>query len=138
MILFEMFDEPAELSLMDALRDFLPMAVEYLDLSSLPKINLVTNVGQTEHPTFGKFINDVNVIQVNIENRNPNDILRTLAHELTHYSQGVNGMLDHTSGDTGSAEENEANAVAGIIMRNFNQQYPKYLRLAPVIIEKHL
>lgn len=137
MILFEMFDEPAELTLIDALRDFLPIAVELLELTSLPKINLVSNVGQTEHPTFGKFINDAKVIQVNIENRNPNDILRTLAHELTHYAQGINGMLNDASGNTGSAEENEANAVAGIIMRNFNQQYPKYLRLAPVVIEKH-
>jgi hypothetical protein len=49
------------------------------------------------------------------------DILRTLAHELVHRKQDEDGRLDITSGETGSEIENEANAQAGILLRNFGK-----------------
>jgi Zn-dependent peptidase ImmA (M78 family) len=58
-------------------------------------------------------------------NRHPNDILRTIAHELVHYKQDTEHRLEPDSGTTGSPEENQANAVAGIVMRHFNKQYPE-------------
>jgi hypothetical protein len=43
MNLFEMFDPngPNKPSLIDALRDFLPLAIKYLKLNHIPKIKLV-------------------------------------------------------------------------------------------------
>ena len=38
-----------------------------------------------------------------------------------------------SAGDTGSPEENEANAMAGVIMRHFNKRYPEYLSIKPII-----
>jgi hypothetical protein len=35
---------------------------------------------------------------------------------------------------TGSTEEDEANAEAGVIMRKFNQQFPQYMELKPIIL----
>jgi Zn-dependent peptidase ImmA (M78 family) len=81
------------------------------------------------------YVNGKNVLYVALVNRHPNDILRTIAHELTHYRQDTQHQLDDTSGETGSPEENEANAMAGVIMRHFNKKYPQYLKDRPVIAE---
>jgi hypothetical protein len=56
------------------------------------------------------------------------DILRTLAHELTHYRQHerLGKKMPDDAGRTGSPYENEANAEAGIIMRHFQNRYPEF------------
>jgi len=58
-------------------------------------------------------------------NRNLADVLRTLAHELIHHKQNLDGVLDENSGETGSEHENQANAKAGILMRNYGRKNPK-------------
>lgn len=123
-----------EPTLIDALRDFFPVAMQHLDLDHLPRITFVQEVTGQRAPTFGKFMNAENTIFVDIENRHPNDILRTLAHELVHYRQQLDGQLDDRSGETGSPIENEANATAGVIMREFNKKYPEYLDMQPVVL----
>ena len=133
--LFEELEGPPEPTLIDALRDFLPLAMRHLNIKKLPKITFVKAVDDSHVPTFGRFNNDEKVIFVDIENRHPNDIIRTLAHELTHYAQGEHGKLDVDSWQTGSTVENDANAQAGVIMRKFNTKYPQYLKLKPVMFE---
>lgn len=111
---------------------FLPIAMRYIGLTSLPKMNFESHVEDTQQPTFGKYENGSHVLHVSLMNRHPNDILRTIAHELVHYKQDTEHQLDSDSGRTGSPVENEANAVAGIVMRHFNKQYPQYLSSKPV------
>jgi len=134
MNLYEMFDNSKELTLVDALRDFLPLAVQELNLTTVPRIKLARNLHDTHVPTFGRYQNEPEVITVDIENRHPVDILRTIAHEMVHFGQDVDDRLDGESWHTGSAEENEANAVAGVIMRKFNSEYPQYLSMKPVLL----
>ena len=62
-------------------------------------------------------------IHVLIKDRALVDILRSIAHEMVHYKQHLNDELTCSSGETGSEHENEANAVAGVIMRNFQDLY---------------
>jgi hypothetical protein len=114
---------------------FLPLAMHYLKIKSLPKMIFKKHIADTKQPTFGMYVNGENVLYVALVNRHPNDILRTIAHELTHYRQDTEHQLTDTSGETGSPEENEANAMAGIIMRHFNKKYPEYLSDRPVIAE---
>jgi hypothetical protein len=134
--LFEDLEGPPEPTLIDALGDFLPLAIKHLELKKLPKIKLLDEI-ETEHmPSFGKFSNDDRTIHLGIKNRHPNDILRTLAHELTHYAQGQRDELDSGSGATGSPEEDQANAEAGVIMREFNGKFPQYMELKPIMLEK--
>lgn len=112
---------------------FLRFSAKALNLKSLPKINWTTStIVPAQHPTFGSFLNDKKVINVSIVNRHPLDIMRTLAHELVHYKQFLNGQLDAHSGDTGSNEENEAHAKAGVIMRHFDRAYPNLFKSSPV------
>ena len=113
-------------------KKFLPLAMEVLELDSLPKMVFATKVDETEQPTFGLYSNGDRVLKVALLNRHPNDILRTVAHELTHYKQDINNELNNDSGDTGSDHENEANATAGVIMRHFNKLYPEYLKSQPL------
>jgi hypothetical protein len=117
-----------------ALRDFLPIAVKVLKLKQIPKIVLKKELHNTNVPTFGRFTNEEKVVYCVINNRHPNDILRTLAHEMVHYAQDENHELSAGSWHTGSPIENEAHEKAGVIMRHFNTEFPKYLKAAPIVL----
>jgi hypothetical protein len=109
---------------------FLPIAMKELKITTLPSIKPAKTLKVHDHQaTFGRFLNGDVKIELAIANRHPIDVLRTLAHELTHYKQFLAKELDHNSGETGSPQENEAHAIAGIIMRNFNKQYPNLIKL---------
>jgi hypothetical protein len=93
-----------------------------LDLSELPDIELVDEPTVGSGSSFGEF-ND-NQIRVVAAGRHPMDVMRTLSHELVHWKQRISGQdLD---GSDGSETENQANALAGIIMRKFGKMYPEY------------
>lgn len=138
MNLYEMFDETRELTFVDALRAFLPIAMSHLGLEKLPTIHLRKDLKTQHVPSFGQFTNNDNVINVDIENRHPNDVLRTLAHELTHYWQNTQNMLGAESWRTGSPDEDQANAEAGVIMRKFNKSHPEFMRLKPIVINQQV
>ena len=120
---------------LSVMRDLLPIAIRVLKLKSLPKIKLVDHTGQ-DRPTFGYFDHEQNIVYLAIRDRHPNDIARTLSHELVHCGQHGRQGLDSESGRTGSREENEANAQAGVIMRLFNQQHPQYFLKPSININK--
>lgn len=107
--------------------DFMGHAKEHLRLQELPKVELVNNkrVAQ-ENASFGGYYPGEKTIRVNIAGRHPVDILRTLAHEMVHYRQDMNGELDDVAmaGETGSTCENEANSEAGVMMRNYGRAKP--------------
>jgi hypothetical protein len=111
---------------------FLPIAMRYIGLKTLPKMEFEAHIDDDRQPTFGRYVNGEHVLHVALMNRHPNDILRTIAHELTHYKQDNEHQLDSESGRTGSPIENEAHATAGIVMRHFNKQYPEYLNSKPI------
>jgi hypothetical protein len=128
------FDNPKD-TFVEMFRKFLPIAMEIIGLPSLPKIVFEKEIYSPSQPTFGQYINNEHILYVGLSNRHPNDILRTVAHELVHYKQDLLDQLNDMSGATGSPEENQANAVAGMVMRNFNKQYPEYLKTKPIIAE---
>lgn len=74
--------------------------------------------------SFGKYTPETNELRVVATNRNLADVLRTLAHELKHNEQRIKGLLKPDSSNTGSEVENEANAFAGVTMREFGEKYP--------------
>jgi hypothetical protein len=60
-------------------------------------------------------------ITIVVSDRHQMDIMRTLAHELVHCKQLLSCQPD---GTTGSADENEANAMAGVLMRDWGGTNP--------------
>lgn len=118
----ENIKEDTEVDLSGTCKVFIKHCVRDLGLRRLPKIRLVQEIGQTEHPTFGVFDPETNSIRVAVRGRHIMDILRTLAHELTHHKQREQNRIKPGDGATGSDIENEANAQAGVLMRDFADQ----------------
>jgi len=87
-------------------------------------INALITDDKSKTRTFAKYNNDEQKLTVYIKNRHIGDVLRSIAHELKHHQQNLNGELNSTSGDDGSPEENAANAFAGVMMRKFGRLYP--------------
>jgi cytidyltransferase-like protein len=118
---------------MEMMERFLPLAMQELNITKLPKIKMSKHIEAHDgQATFGRFVNDDVTIYLAIADRHPNDILRTLAHELVHFKQYLDQKLNHNSGVTGSPEENEAHAIAGVIMRHYNKKYPDTLNSTPI------
>lgn len=91
----------------------------------VPKIELTYDENKAQEiKSFGQYSPDNNTILVVAVNRNLADILRTIAHELKHQKQKEDGELKPDSGDTGSQIENDANAFAGIVLRNYGKNNP--------------
>lgn len=117
MLLYE-FDNPTDL----IIKNFANFAGAKLGLAKLPKIKIKRDAEYSaDNHTFGHYDPIEHTIVLQISNRQILDILRTLAHELVHSKQRQNNELRDDSGETGSEHENQANAVAGAIMRDFAQ-----------------
>lgn len=102
---------------------FVNYACDRLNIDK-PQIKLINSPEYTqEHHSFGGYFPQEQKIHVVVHNRNMADILRTLAHELVHHMQNLNGM--ELNGEDGSNTENEANAMAGVIMREFGRENPE-------------
>lgn len=65
-------------------------------------------------------------ITVYVKDRALVDICRSIAHELVHHKQNLDGNLIDAikDGDDGSPIENEANAVAGVLIRKYGKLHP--------------
>lgn len=104
--------------------------VDYVDSyiglnNNVPEIDVdFENSDAKEMKSFGGYIPNEFRIKIVGVNRNLADVLRTLAHELVHHKQNIENRLNQNSGNTGSEEENEANSLAGIILRNFGKNNP--------------
>lgn len=92
-----------------------------LGIDELPSIELIDEPTVGGGTSFGEFSNDE--IKVVISERHPMDVMRTLAHELVHWKQKIEGL--ELDGSDGSKIENQANAVAGVIMRKFAKLHPE-------------
>lgn len=109
------------------LEAFMRFVVQRLGLDTLPKIRFSRSLDSriTTHPTFGYFDPETDEIKVSVGGRHIMDIFRTLAHELIHHKQRLQNQIDTDSGNTGSPQENQANALAGQFMRDFADLEPE-------------
>lgn len=110
----------------EVINDFIGFVNQKINLNGdVPKIKLSYDDNDArEMRSYGRYIPETNEIFVVAANRSLGDILRTIAHELIHLKQKEENRLKPNSGETGSDEENEANALAGILMREFGKNNP--------------
>lgn len=104
---------------MDKCREFVSFCRKYLKLKQPIRVKFQREL--TEHITTGCFSPNTGDINIYIKDRALIDIFRSIAHELVHQKQHEGGLLDTYSGITGSKHENQANSLAGIIMREYQQ-----------------
>ncbi len=109
------------------LLEFVRFAADHLELDKLPKFNFMFDTKRSlEHKSFGGYSPDAKHIDITVVNRHIMDVCRTLAHELVHFKQDLDEQLnDPHAGSTGSPQENEANAEAAVIMRNWGKKHPQ-------------
>lgn len=107
------------------LRDFIRYAAGEIGLKKMPRIHIHNDPewSEQEH-SFGRFEPDTHDLHINMWERHIMDVFRTTAHELAHARQHEIESLGPDAGETGSDVENEAHAVAGIIMRNWARKHP--------------
>lgn len=107
-----------------SIQHFVEYATKRLKLKEIPNITLV---GGNEYgnvkSSLGGYSPEDKSIYVATEGRLTADILRTIAHEMVHRKQDEMGMIKDSVNDgaDGSPIENQAHAVAGILMREYGR-----------------
>jgi hypothetical protein len=108
---------------LNILKDFIAFCKSELNIQTLPKISLIKDKSFVEqNRSYGEYNPQTNTVKVFSPGRNLADICRSLAHELCHHRQNELNMIYNEAGDTGTDIENDANAMAGIIMRDYGKK----------------
>ena len=119
-------DENSKTDLESTLHKFAKEIVEELGIKNPPEMIFHHGTDWTEQTgSFGQYQPDNNTLQLAVSGRHVLDIIRTMAHELTHCKQGEIGDFPDWAGETGSPWEDQANAMAGRILRGFASEKPE-------------
>jgi hypothetical protein len=102
---------------------FLGFCKEKLKINKVPNINMILH--PKENMTTGMYDPSNNKIYVRCGGRLLVDCLRSLAHEVVHHHQKERGDLENPIQDIGGPEENEANAVAGSLIKEYSYKFGK-------------
>lgn len=108
----------------DDLKRFALWVCDRLDIEVMPRIKFGTDLNDVRtRRTFGSTSEDGD-IWVHIANRNTADTMRTLCHELIHHKQFEIGTASgNMSTDQTQSIEDEANALAGRMMRDYGSEH---------------
>jgi len=98
---------------------FIQFCKDFLGIKNVPKIEKMGREWSVMNGSFGGWHPELGIAIV-CDGRHPMDWMRSLAHELVHQSQFEKGI--NLDGSTGSDCENEANALAGTIMRMWKDE----------------
>jgi hypothetical protein len=105
--------------------DFVNFAKEYLGIDDDISVGLAFE--RTPELVTTAYYDMRGDLVVYVKDRAIVDIMRSIAHELVHHKQNLEGRLVNAvkDGEDGSPIENEANSVAGIIIRKYGKIYPE-------------
>ena len=108
-----------------AVADFVNFAKEFLGITDDIKIKLAFE--RTSDLKTTAYYSMLGELVVYAKDRAIIDICRSIAHELVHHKQNLEERLVNAvkDGEDGSPIENEANAVAGIIIRKYGKLRPE-------------
>lgn len=98
---------------------FIKFVSRELKLKTLPNIKFAGSE-ENKKNAFGHSIG--NNITIRVTERHPVDVMRTIAHELVHFKQ------NHTGSYRSDSREDQANMLAGRIMRKFDVTYPNIFK----------
>lgn len=116
----------ADNSLKDVVKEFGAFVTKKLSITKPYKIHLLRNRGELK--TYADYNPNTGDIRVYVVNRSTADVLRSIGHELVHHQQLQNGKLPPPGTpipDIGGEIEDEANSVAGQMIKEFGQLKPE-------------
>ena len=105
--------------------DFVNFAKEYLKIDDDIKVALAFE--RTPDLKTTAYYDLGGLIKVYVKERAIIDVCRSIAHELVHHRQKLDGTLTdpEKNGQDGTPIENEANAIAGVIIRKYGKLHPE-------------
>lgn len=110
---------------LDGVENFSKFATDKLKIKSPFSIKLTADRNNNNIKTLAHFNNADSNCCVYSRGRNLADILRSIAHELVHKSQFENDKIKGPVQDIGGPIEDEANAVAGQLVKEFGYDNPE-------------
>jgi Zn-dependent peptidase ImmA (M78 family) len=117
-----------EHDLKEIVKEFGAFIVKKLTIKKPFKIQLTTN--REGMKTYAHYDPNSGLIKVCIKGRSKADVLRSVAHELVHHQQNQNGKLSQDPKnqipDIGGEIEDEANAVAGQLIKEFSYAHEDF------------
>lgn len=112
----------------EQIRHFMQWCRHKLKLKQeLPDIEFSDEKDSEDMHHTGYYNDQQDKLWVYTGNRNLIDILRTVAHEFTHRKQGEQGRIEPDQSYPGSPIEQEADAVAGYLMKLYGKEYPEII-----------
>ena len=121
------------------LDSFVDFCCNKLNILDKPTLKFKEPADQGEQPSFAAYAPGSKEVYVMSKNRHPMDIFRSVAHELVHHKQNEDGKLGKDiakEGATGSPTEDEANYMAGRIMRWYGKAFPSSFNMSYVTENK--
>ena len=119
-----------------SVNNFISFASDYLKLKEKPKVTLVKE--KDDDMTTACYNPNEKTIKIMTKGRRFFDIARSIAHELVHQSQHERDGAENLDGTTGSKHEDEANTIAGRIIRIYGEKNPEfYNESLSATIKKH-
>ena len=100
-------------------KKFINFCIDELDIEGEFKVKVVSDRDKYGIKTTAFYRDNSKESVVYAKNRMLGDVLRSIAHELTHKKQYEDGRIKHPVQDVGGEIEDEANAKAGAIIKKF-------------------
>ena len=108
----------------DELRDFVKWTCDKLKIKKMPRLEFQDSKESGDQKKTAHFDMQDGMIWIYTGNRNLADIMRSVAHELTHYKQDEKGQVSSDQSYPGSPIEQQADAVAGYLMKLYLDKEP--------------
>lgn len=103
------------------INDFVPFVAEKLRMDNLPEVRIEKDPKfAMSNKTFGIYVPDKGGFTVEVHGRNIVDVLRTVAHEMTHHRQNEVG-----SKKSRTDLEIEATTAAGMLVKIYCENHPE-------------
>lgn len=101
------------------LREFVLFVAKELQIKHIPEVRIQNHRNGLKTTANYDYTKDEKIIKICSKNRALVDVLRSIAHELTHHKQYEQGRLKVKPPDIGGEIEDEANAKAGQFIKMF-------------------
>ena len=99
--------------------EFVLFCADFLPIENPFEVYLVSNRETHNIGTTAVYEVGNNVCKIYAKNRSLADVLRSVAHEMTHMMQDEMGLIKGPIRDAGGFHEDQANAKAGEIVKLF-------------------
>tara|TARA_R100000664_G_C2755044_1_gene142697 strand:+ start:636 stop:1151 length:516 start_codon:yes stop_codon:yes gene_type:complete len=109
----------------DLLYDFISFCKELLKINHPVNVEIVSSREENNIDTTAFYSPEDHEIKIYGKDRAIVDICRSIAHEMTHMMQMINGDIKFPVQDAGGEIEDEANAKAGEIIKIFAKSSPE-------------